>query len=497
MKYFIYCRKSTDSEEKQILSIEAQLAELQEFAAKEKLEIVGPTFVETKTAKEPGRKVFGEMLDRICAGEASGILAWHPDRLARNSIDGGKIIYLLDTGKLLDLKFPTFWFDSTPQGKFMMNIAFGQSKYYIDNLSENIKRGHRAKLRKGIWPNFAPLGYSNNPKTRAIDVDSEKAPLVKKAFELYATGEYTLKALAKVLEQAGLRSYKGNVLSVSCAQRMLQNPIYYGVFSFNGEIYDGTHEPIISKKLFDSVQQVMNNRGKKKRKRKHEFAFSGLMRCGSCGCLITAETQKGHNYYRCTKKKQTCNEKYLREEALVEQMESFIQKVSIPDDWAKNMLAELDKEKGQAKRDGEIFVQNLHQQKSEVEQKIEKLLDLYITGGALSIEEYQSKKQKLLNEKLDIEQKLRDFEQAGNNWLEPMKKMIFEAKQAKILLSQGDNQQILTFLKNVGSNFILKGKKFDFEPKIGWRALAEGEPNSSFTNWRWVQDSNLQTLAER
>ena len=108
------------------------------------------------TAKEPGRKIFGEMLDRICAGEAGGILAWHPDRLARNSIDGGKIIYLLDTGKLLDLKFPTFWFDTTPQGKFMLSIAFGQSKYYIDNLSENIKRGHRQKLRKGIWPGFAP-----------------------------------------------------------------------------------------------------------------------------------------------------------------------------------------------------------------------------------------------------------------------------------------------------------------------------------------------------
>ena len=112
MKYFIYTRKSTDSEERQILSIEAQLAELKEFAA-----------------KEPGRKIFGEMLDRICAGEASGILALHPDRLARNSIDGGKIIYLLDTEKILDLKFPTFWFDSTPQGKFMLNIAFGQSKY--------------------------------------------------------------------------------------------------------------------------------------------------------------------------------------------------------------------------------------------------------------------------------------------------------------------------------------------------------------------------------
>src|SRR3989338_2568689 len=145
MKYFIYIRKSTDSEERQVMSLESQFSELKEFAAKEKLEIVA-SFQEAKTAKEPGRKVFAEMLDRICAGEAGEILAWHPDRLARNSIDGGKIIYLLDTGKLLDLKFPTFWFDSTPQGKFMMNIAFGQSKYYIDNLSENIKRGHRAKL---------------------------------------------------------------------------------------------------------------------------------------------------------------------------------------------------------------------------------------------------------------------------------------------------------------------------------------------------------------
>ena len=107
MKYFIYTRKSTDSEERQVMSLESQLSELKEFAAKEKLEIVA-SLSEAQTAKEPGRKIFAEMLDRICAGEAGGILAWHPDRLARNSIDGGKIIYLLDTGKILDLKFPTF-----------------------------------------------------------------------------------------------------------------------------------------------------------------------------------------------------------------------------------------------------------------------------------------------------------------------------------------------------------------------------------------------------
>src|SRR3989337_392269 len=172
MKYFIYTRKSTESAERQVMSLESQFSELKEFATKEKLEIVA-SLREPQTAKKPGRKIFAEMLDRICAGEADGILAWHPDRLARNSIDGGKIIYLLDTGKIKDLKFPTFWFDSTPQGKFMMNIAFGQSKHYIENLSENIRRGHRAKLRRGVYPGSAPIGYINNHRTRDIDTDHE------------------------------------------------------------------------------------------------------------------------------------------------------------------------------------------------------------------------------------------------------------------------------------------------------------------------------------
>ena len=494
MKYFIYTRKSTDGEERQVMSLESQLSELKEFAAKEKLEIVA-SLSEAQTAKEPGRKIFAEMLDRICAGEAGGILAWHPDRLARNSIDGGKIIYLLDTGKILDLKFPIFWFDSTPQGKFMLNIAFGQSKYYVDNLSENIKRGHRQKLRKGIWPGFAPLGYLNNSRTKSIDLDKEKSVLVKKCFELYATGDYTLKNIKQFLADTGLDSYKGNVLSTSCVQRILKNPFYYGTFRFNGELYEGSHEPIISKKLFDEVQQVMNNRGKKKRKRKHEFAFSGFMKCGKCSCLITAETQKGYIYYRCTKKKQTCDEKYIREEALVEQMKSVIQKVSIPDDWADNMLAELDREKASIQNEGVSFVQNLKSRKAEVEQKIDRLLDIYIEGKGISPDEYQAKKAKLLNEKADTEQEIRDFEQKGNNWLEPMREVILLSSQAKILLSQGDKTQIRAFLKNVGSNFMLNSKRLEISPKNGWRARVAGEPMTSFPNWRKGRDSNPRYLA--
>jgi DNA invertase Pin-like site-specific DNA recombinase len=156
-KYFLYARKSTDVEDKQVLSIEAQVTELRKFAADNDLQIVD-TIIEKRTAKTSGRPKFGAMLGRIEAGEAIGIVAWHPDRLARNSIDGGQIIYLLDQTRLTSLKFPTFWFESTSQGKFMLSIAFGQSKYYVDNLSENTKRGLRQKVRRGEYPSRAPLG---------------------------------------------------------------------------------------------------------------------------------------------------------------------------------------------------------------------------------------------------------------------------------------------------------------------------------------------------
>ena len=147
MKFFIYARKSTEDEARQILSIDAQLDELRMLASKERLD-VAHEYLEAQTAKEPGRPVFNEMMQALEKGTAQAILAWHPDRLARNSIDGGRIIYDLDTGKLTALKFPTFWFEDTPQGKFVLNMAFGQSKYYVDALSENVRRGMRQKLRR-------------------------------------------------------------------------------------------------------------------------------------------------------------------------------------------------------------------------------------------------------------------------------------------------------------------------------------------------------------
>ena len=181
----MYARKSTDVEDKQVLSIDAQLTELREYAVRENIEI-SAEIVEKQSAKVPGRPLFNKMMKEI---ETFGgnILAWNPDRLARNSVDGGQIIYLLDTGKLASIKFPTFWCDNTGQGKFMLNMAFGQSKYYVDSLSENTKRGLRQKVRMGIFPSQAPVGYLNDSRTKTIVV--EKKNLVSCAWLLRNTQE--------------------------------------------------------------------------------------------------------------------------------------------------------------------------------------------------------------------------------------------------------------------------------------------------------------------
>lgn len=228
-------------------------------------------------------------------------------------------------------KFPTFWFDLTPQGKFMLSIAFGQSKYYIDNLSENVKRGMRQKLRDGAWPAKAPLGYFNDTRTHIIRVDSRRAPFVKKAFELYAAGDLSVKAVRDYLRAAGLLGRRGkNPLSASQCHHILRNPIYYGVLRYNGELYEGSHTPIIHKALFDKCQEALANRSKPRARGRKYFVYRGAFRCAACGCFITTETQKGHNYLHCTKKKVPCSEPFVREEEVDRQVRAELGRLAPP-----------------------------------------------------------------------------------------------------------------------------------------------------------------------
>ena len=250
-KYYLYARKSTDVEDKQVLSIEAQLVELREFAKREGLHIA-TEFIEKKSAKATGRPIFGKLLAKI-EKNGGNILAWHPDRLARNSVDGGQIIYLLDSGQLGTLKFPSFWFENTSQGKFMLSIAFGQSKYYVDNLSENTKRGLRQKVRSGEFPSKAPVGYINDVRNKTVVVDKRRSPVVIQAFELYAKGNQRLEDISIFFASKSITTSSGKNFPKDQIKRPLTNPFYYGHFKYAGEIYEGKHAPIISKKLFDEV----------------------------------------------------------------------------------------------------------------------------------------------------------------------------------------------------------------------------------------------------
>ncbi len=498
MRYIIYARKSTEEDDRQVLSIEAQLVELKEFAAKEKLEIVA-SFQEAKTAKEPGRMKFAEMLSFLEQGKADGIISWHPDRLARNSVDGGKIIHFVDRGLIRSLKFPCFWFEPTPQGLFMLNIAFGQSKYFVDNLRENVKRGLRQKIRNGVWPSWAPVGYSNNPKTRGIDVDKENAPKVKKIFEMYATGEYPLNSLANWCEKKKLLTNAGNKISLSNVQHILQNPFYVGLMRYKGEIFEGTHEPLISKKLFDRCQEVMAKRGKVRPDRKHDFAFLGLMKCASCGCSITAQYAKGnggvYTYYRCTKKRGVCQEKYMSENMLVEQIKNFLQKVSLSSQDTEKVLVALDKEQEKAREEAQNQIGSLKTELAQIETKLQKLLDVYLED-ALTQKEYAAKKDVLISQKVELNEKITDFEQKGLSWLEPAREFVKSLNQAANLLESENHSEMTTFLKNIGSNHILRNREFLFVLKNPYDLVAERGQSPrealTFPTWCARQESNLR-----
>jgi site-specific DNA recombinase len=420
------------------------------------------------------------MILSIERGLADGILAWHPDRLARNSVDGGRIIYLVDQKVIKDLRFPTLRFDNNAQGKFMLSIVFGQSKYYIDALSENIRRGIRLKLSKGIWPQWAPIGYLNDRKTRTIIIDEGKAPFIKRVFELYSTGEYTLGDIRNKINPLGMAGRKDKPLSISQYQTMLKNPLYYGVFRYKGEVYEGTHEPIITKKLFDRCQEVMRLRGKHKEPQTKIFVLKGLMRCGECGRSITAELQKGHIYYRCTKRLTNCKQKYVREEALAAQIKSFIQKVSLSDKWTNRIIEKLEKDRNASLHSSLSQQQNLENKVKEIDAKISKLIDVYL-DGALTLEEYQAKKETFINEKKKLQESARDFAAGNNSWFEPAKELVTSLNRARCAIEEGNLESQKEFLQKIGSNFILKERRLNFSAEGTFRLFFEATP---FPNWR-------------
>ena len=479
MKYIAYVRKSTDEKDKQVLSIDAQVAELKEFAKKQNLEILD--FVcESRTAKTIGRPLFNKMLQRIENGEAQGILSWHADRLARNSIDGGKIIYSLDTGKLVDLKFPSFWFENSPQGKFVLNIAFGQSKYYVDNLSENVRRGLRTLLKNGVLPHKSPYGYLYHKQLKRHEIDHIKSKIIKKAFQKYGKGAWNQSQVRDFLFGNGYTRKNGKPLSLNNIYKLLTNKFYIGLFYFSGEIYQGNHQTFISKSLFESVQKQLE---KKMRPsfRKRNFAFIKLIKCGECGASITAEHKtkfykrtRGevhYTYYRCTKKLKPCSQRFIQEPDLEKQFRKLISDIAIPQAWTPKWRELLEKYEVIEKQNQATNIQQFEEEVKTIDQKLNLLLDSYL-DSTIDAGTYKQKKNELFEKKLKTQEEISRIKVDGSSWLEPMKEFINVAKDSqKIAVAKNNGEELASFAKNIGSNFFLTNRQLTVDYKKGFEAL--------------------------
>src|SRR3989344_4510335 len=465
-KYFLYARKSTEDEERQVMSIEAQLAELQEYAKRENIEIA-ETFVESKSAKKPGREVFNEMMRKVQESKTPvGLLAWHPDRLARNSVDGGLIIYSIDTVKIASLRFPTFWFEPTPQGLFMLQVAFGQSKYYSDNLSENVKRGIRQKLRRGEWLTKAPFGYVNNPKTRTIEPHPTLSKILVKAFEAYATGKYTLEGLGKFLAEYGIESKNRMPLSKANIKRILTNQAYFGLIAHKGEYFEGKFQPILNRATFEAVQEVLKRKAKpRKTKQGHNFPFTGLITCGQCNSPITAQWALGksggiYRYYRCTKKRGKCSQKYIQEKDLASQIKARLQSVALPDTHTDWMLKKVDKWEKEKTYTTQLSSQNIKTKITETQEKLDKLVSAYIDGD-IPKESYLVKKEDLLKAKVTLAEK-KENGQTTKNPLEPLRQWILDTKKASSLAFSDNYPEMKQIIQKIGTNPKLSDRYFSF-----------------------------------
>jgi DNA invertase Pin-like site-specific DNA recombinase len=508
--YFIYCRKSSEAEDRQVLSIESQTRELQEIAAKLNLPIA-EILTESKSAKDPGRPVFNAMMQRLYRGEAAGIICWKLDRLARNPVDGGSIIWAIKQHGI-KVMTPAQSYAREDDNIILMYIEFGMAQKYVDDLSKNVKRGLKTKIENGWYSGIAPAGYLNHTDKitgqNTLISDPERFPIVRRMWDLMLTGLYSP---PKILELAntewGFRTRttrkQGNrPLTRSAIYKIFNKPFYYGWFEYpigSSQWYKGKHEPMITQTEYDRVQMLLGRKCNTRPISNFEFAFTGLIRCGECNRAVTAEEKHqvicGHchfkfayrsckvcprcktpiekmenpkflhyTYYHCSKSgRPLCSQKYISGMEMEKQISEHLARISISKefrDWAIKYLHELHEKERVSRND---IIQAQQKAYQECLGQIDGLVNLKTSSGnkdgsLLSDMEYAQRRGRLMKEKAALEELLND---AGHRVEQQLKlsEQTFEfACTAQERFAKGDPKTKKEILTTIGSNLILKDR---------------------------------------
>ena len=378
MNAVMYARVSSREQEREGYSIPAQRKLLTEYAAAHGLQ-VARVFIDVESAKNPGRKEFGNMLRMLEANpDCRIVLVEKTDRLYRNRTDSLTFeeliekhdvqVHLVKEGRVISR-------NSRSQDKFMHDIHVAVAKNYVENLKEEVKKGMREKAEQGVYPGRAPFGYRNNSATRTIEIDRDKAPVLRRIFELYATGNFSLTSLRKaVLTESGISICRAYL------ETMLKNRFYTGYFLWQGIEYKGTHEPLIDAVSFDRVQRVFSQRNKPKY-RKHDFAFAGLLTCAHDGCTVTTELHKGkYVYYRCSYGRGKCNLPYMREQQVSDGLGDVLRDIYVPDHVVQAIVQRIESDQGHAEIERRERLAGIEQRLSAIRSRMDKMYEDKLDG---------------------------------------------------------------------------------------------------------------------
>ena len=344
LRYCLYARKSSDSDERQVMSIDSQIKEMLQMAQRDGLNIKDVK-QEAHSAKAAGqRPVFNELINDLRNGKFNALLTWAPDRLSRNAGDLGSLVDLLDQKLLVEIRTFGQRFTNNPSEKFLFMILGAQGKLENDQKGVNVKRGLRAKCEMGLWPAPAPTGYLNEMRTDRkgyIMPDPERAPVIKQMFEKVGDDGWSARKVYRWLREINFRTVNNKPIWLSSVQKILGTPIYMGEFQYpakSGNWYKGRHEPIISKELYLRAREILK-RESEFRYLSKDFAFTKLMKCGYCSSGVTAQEKHKklasggsatYIYYGCTRTKDiNCPITYVREEDLILQIIGLIDKMSM------------------------------------------------------------------------------------------------------------------------------------------------------------------------